>query len=231
MLTAEKIQSNYEDFFIKIDKVFPDRSNDLKNMYNSFGEERLALAPASSFNYFHNAFPGGYIDHILRVMSMSHMLYKTWSEAGMKVDNFTIQELLFAAMHHDLGKLGFPGENNDYYLYNDSDWHRKNQGKEFKKNENIPHCTVQDGSIYLLQSFNIKMTFNEFIGIKTHDGMYDESNKAFLAGFNLESKLRTNLPVILHHADIMAARFEFERWAIANKTFKFNIDDSSFKKS
>lgn len=222
MLSAETIKKNIDSFYNIIDTVFPDRSTSIKEMYKDLGDERVTMAPASSFNYFHNAFPGGYIDHVLRVTEYSNTVYKMWQSTGLKCDNFTIQELLFAAMHHDLGKLGLPGIGNEYYLYNDSDWHRKNQGKEFKKNENLPAGTIQDSSIFLLQYYGIKISHNEFLGIKTHDGMYDESNKPYLAGFSLEQKLRNNLPIILHQADMMAARFEFERWAIATKSFSFD---------
>ena len=212
MLSAEKIKQNLDDFYHKIGKLFPTRKDNIIAMYKDLGEERLAFAPASSFNYFHNAFPGGYVDHILRVMEFSYKMYSTWRDLGMNVSNFTIEELLFAAAHHDLGKLGQPGEGNEYYLINDSEWHRKNLGKEFKRNEAIQNFPIQDGSLYLLQYYDIKLSFNEYLGIKIHDGMYDEANKPILAGFNLDQKLKTNLPIILHHADYAAARFEFERW-------------------
>ena len=38
-------------------------------------------------------------------------------------------------MHHDLGKLGMPIPGGDGYVLNKSEWHRKNQGKEFEVNE------------------------------------------------------------------------------------------------
>jgi hypothetical protein len=48
------------------------------------------------------------------------------------------------------------------------------------------------------------------IAIKTHDGLYEESNKAYLMGFTPETKPRTSLVYVLHQADLMAARIEFE---------------------
>lgn len=223
-LSPETIHSNFEKFKTRIDKIFKTRSKEIHEMYSHLGEERLIFAPASSFSHFHNAFPGGYIDHVLRVMDYSMMLHKTWETAGLESSNYELEELLFAAMHHDLGKLGMPGDSGELYQVNDSEWHRKNQGKEFKKNEHIPHSTIQDRSIFLLQSYGIKMSWNEFLGIRVHDGMYDEVNKPFLFAFSLDGKLRNNLPIILHHADMMAARFEFERWA--KQTGTFNLDNT-----
>jgi hypothetical protein len=48
------------------------------------------------------------------------------------------------------------------------------------------------------------------IAIQTHDGLYDEGNKKYLMGWGVEQKPRTSLPFILHQADLMAARIEFE---------------------
>ena len=49
------------------------------------------------------------------------------------------------------------------------------------------------------------------ITIQTHDGLYDEANKKYLATYMPEQKPRTSLPYIVHQADLMAARIEFER--------------------
>ena len=48
------------------------------------------------------------------------------------------------------------------------------------------------------------------LSIKTHDGLYDEANKKYLFAYMPEQKPRTSLPFILHQADLMAARLEFE---------------------
>ena len=48
------------------------------------------------------------------------------------------------------------------------------------------------------------------IAIQTHDGLYDSANEKYLKGFMPEQKPRTSLPFILHQADMMAARIEFE---------------------
>jgi hypothetical protein len=49
------------------------------------------------------------------------------------------------------------------------------------------------------------------ITIQTHDGLYDEANKKYLMTYMPEQKPRTSLPYIVHQADLMAARIEFER--------------------
>ena len=49
------------------------------------------------------------------------------------------------------------------------------------------------------------------IAIQTHDGLYDPANEKYLKGWMPEQKPRTALPFILHQADMMSARIEFEK--------------------
>jgi hypothetical protein len=63
------------------------------------------------------------------------------------------------------------------------------------------------------------------LAIQTHDGLYDEANKKYLFAFMPEQKPRTCLPFILHQADLMAARIEFEReWLPKLKGEKDSLD-------
>jgi hypothetical protein len=48
------------------------------------------------------------------------------------------------------------------------------------------------------------------VAIQTHDGLYDEANSKYLKTYMPEQKPRTSLSYILHQADMMAARIEFE---------------------
>lgn len=210
-LTAEEIQNNWKEFRKQVNELFPTRKTELNRMYDQL-EERIMMMPASGTDHFHNAFAGGYVDHILRVMRCAQELFESWSKMGADVSGFEMEELMFAAMHHDLGKVGFPGPGEEVYIPNDSEWHRKNQGKMYKHNGNIPFTMVPDLSIWLLQHFDIKMSWNEYLGIRIHDGLYDDANKAYYISRSPESKLRNNLALILHHADHMAARIEYETW-------------------
>ena len=69
--TAEELVANYEKFRKLINNTFEgDRLESLNKMYDHF-EERIIYTPASSVEHYHNAFPGGYIDHVLRVAKCS----------------------------------------------------------------------------------------------------------------------------------------------------------------
>ena len=208
MLSAEQIQANLERFYANIEKFISEpRATKLLALYQS-QEELLAFAPASSKASFHNSFSGGYVDHVNRVVEAAIKVTTLWSEMGATI-NFSMEELVFAALNHDLGKLGIGGK--PRYIPNDSEWHVKNQGANYKPNSELPFLPVQDNSLFILQNEGIQMSINEYIAIKIHDGLYDEGNKPFLISGQNESKLRSCLPLILHQADMLASRVEWEK--------------------
>jgi hypothetical protein len=208
MLSAEQIQANLAQFYANIEKFISEpRATKLLALYQS-QEDNLAFAPASSRASYHNAFPGGYVDHVNRVVESAIKVTTLWSEMGATI-NFSMEELVFSAINHDLGKLGRDGQ--PAYIPNDSEWHVKNQGAIYKPNTELAFIPIQDSSLFILQQAGLELTFNEWVAIKTHDGLYDDGNKAYLISSQNESKLRCSLPLILHQADILAARVEWEK--------------------
>lgn len=210
-METKKLESQYSEFINYIDTYLSDRAEPLKKMYDSFGN-RLVLAPASSVEYYHNAFVGGYIDHVLRVIDFSLKLYEFYEQTNQNLSGFTKSNLVFVAMNHDLGKLGFIGEGRDKYIPNDSEWHRKNMGKIYKTNDNIPFTLVPDLSLYTLQKFNVVVSWEEYLGIKIHDGLYEDGNKPYFIARSESAALRTNLQYIIHMADLMASKYEYSTW-------------------
>ena len=88
MLEAEKIKQNWEMYRDRVNDLFPTRKDQLNKMYDDF-EDRLAMMPASSMAHFHNAFAGGYIDHVLRVMDCTETLYDVWFHQGADMSGYT----------------------------------------------------------------------------------------------------------------------------------------------
>lgn len=208
-LSVKELSDNYDKFLGYIDQyITGERKEQLIKLYTDH-QERIMLMPASGTEHYHNCWPGGYVDHVIRVVEAALKFYDLWDSFGATV-NYTKEELVFAAINHDLGKIGT--EEIEQYIINDSEWHRKNQGKIYKNNPANTFMTVPDRSLKLLADRGIKVTEGEWFGIKLHDGMYDESNKSYYISYNVESRLRYNLPYILHQADQMAARIEYEKW-------------------
>lgn len=219
-LSEEQIAQQYTEFRQSLIDWFPTRITELNRLYD-FYEERIMLAPASGTEHYHNAFPGGYIDHVLRVVKFAELELRVWTTLGFVVDNFTLEELRFAAVNHDLGKLGLPYEGGEVFIPNTSEWHFKMQGKIYESNPDTPYSKVQDMSLFLLQRFGIVCTHNEWYAIRIHDGVYDEANKSYYINNSIGSKFRCDMPMILHEADVKAARWEYERWAKLSGKFKF----------
>jgi len=208
--TAEELVENYEKFRKLINQTFTgDRLESLNKMYDHF-EERILYTPASSVEHYHNAFPGGYIDHVLRVTRNALKVYDLWQDLGMIMEEFDRETLIFTALHHDLGKLGTPEM--DYYIKNDSEWHVKNQGKIYKTNPKIHWMNLNDRTMYNLQYFSVRYTEEEMIGMRLTDGLYDENNKEYYIKYNNDDRLATSIPFIMHTADQMAAIYENKRW-------------------
>ena len=129
---------------------------------------------------------------------------------GGDVSTYSVEEMKFAALFHDLGKMG--QQEGEYYQPNDSQWHVEKLGQVYKFNTAIPAMKVPERSLFILQEIGCKVTQNEFITIKIHDGLYDESNKFYFMSGQKETRLRTHLPLLMHQADHMAAQIEFELW-------------------
>ena len=208
-LTAEEIEGNWNTFIGYINEyISSPRKEKLLDFYKKF-EDRLVLMPAAHKKEYHNSFPGGYIDHVNRVIECSLKVNSVWSEMGVDKTTYTIEELVFSAINHDLGKMG--DEEHDSYIPQTDKWRRDKLGEDYKFNEKVPFASVPDRSLFLLQSHGVQYTFNEMVTIQTHDGLYDEANKKYLFSFTPGQKPRTSLPYIVHQGDLMAARIEFER--------------------
>jgi hypothetical protein len=206
-LSADQILENWNTFRGYIEEyISSPRKEQLLEMYSDIEEETI-MAPASSTTNHHNCFAGGYIDHVNRVIEGSILQHKVWKHMGAH-ETYTLEELIFSAINHDLGKIGFKGSPNT--IPNDNSWEIEKQNKLYKINTVNPFTMVPDRSLFLLQSYGIKISHNEFLGIKLHDGLYDESNRPYYISYNNDSKLRTDLPYVLHQADLMASRIEWE---------------------
>ena len=68
-----------------------------------------------------------------------------------------------------------------------------------------------DRSLFFLQHFDIKTTESEYLAIKLHDGLYDESNKSYFISYLPQNNLRI-LPYIVHISDLFATKKEFQTW-------------------
>ena len=222
-LSAKQIKENWNKLIKIINDTFTgERKEKILSMYDHL-QDRMILAPASGTEYFHNCFPGGYVQHVLNIVHFVKQFYTVWKDNGAYVDNFTEEEIIFAAMHHDLGKVG--DMEKEQYIPNPSEWHRKNQGKIYTPNPELQFMTPPDRGIWILNQFGITMSINEMLGIKLADGLYDEGNVQYLKTYSEDKKIKSNLPFIVHQADMTTSRIEYEQW-LHNKDKSTNTNNT-----
>jgi hypothetical protein len=206
--TNEQLEQNYNTFIAAINTAFENdpRLSLLLDMY-SMDElgPNLILAPASGNLYYHNAYDGGYMDHVINVARNAIRMYRMYKEVGGK-PNFTEKELLFSAFHHDLGKLGT--KEHVHYIPQTSEWHRKNKNELYVSNPELSFMSHTDRTFFLLQEYGIKYNETEYFGMKLADGMFDEDNVKYLKTWNEENSQRSNIGHILHMADYMSSIVE-----------------------
>ena len=97
------------------------------------------------------------------------------------------------------------------YIPQTDAWRKDKLGEIYTVNKTSAFMLIQDRSLFTLQQYGVAMSEKEFLAIKLHDGLYDDSNKAYYISFNPDSKFRTNLINILHQADLLASKIEYDR--------------------
>ena len=207
-LTAELIAKNYEKHLKIIDTYLGERGDDVKSMLKALGDEYV-MAPASGKSWYHNAFPGGYVDHVNRVVEYAVKQSRLYESMGGDVD-YTEEELVFSALFHDLGKVG--EVNTPSYIPQTDKWRQDKLHEMYTPNGNLDFMLVPDRSLFTLQEFGIKVSKNEYLAIKLHDGVFSDANKPYFFSNNPNSRMKTSIVNVLHSADFLASKVEYDIW-------------------
>ena len=207
-LSAEKIQANYQKHLKIIDTYLGDRKDPVKEMISHM-EDTYVMAPASGKSWYHNAFAGGYVDHVNRVVEYAVKQSRLYKEMGGNVD-YTEEELVFAALFHDLGKLG-DGDQPNYIPQTDK-WRQDKLSEMYTFNADLDFMLIPDRSLFILQKFGIKVSQKEFLAIRCHDGVFDDANKAYFFSHVESSRQKTSIISVLHTADFLASKVEYDIW-------------------
>ena len=215
-LTAEKIQSNYEKHLKIVDTYIGDRKDSIKEMISHI-EDTYVMAPASGKTWYHNAFAGGYVDHVNRVVEYAVKQSRLYKEMGGTID-YTDEELVFAALFHDLGKIG-DGDSPNYIPQTDK-WRQDKLSEMYTFNPDLQFMLIPDRSLFILQKFGIKVNQNEYLAIRCHDGVFDKANEAYFFSNVESSRQKTSIISVLHSADFLASKVEYDMWKANGGTSK-----------
>lgn len=208
MLSAEQIQKNWDKHLKIVDHYISERKDSVKFMLEQLSEIYV-MAPASSKTWYHNAFPGGYVDHVNRVVEFAVKQKKLYEEMGGTID-FSDEQLVFAALFHDLGKIG-DGEQPNYVPQTDK-WRQDKLSEMYTYNPDLQFMLIPDRSLFILQKFGIVVDQKEFLGIRCHDGVFDKANEAYFFSNVESSRQKTSIVSILHTADFLASKVEYDMW-------------------
>jgi hypothetical protein len=190
--TAKKIHDNWLKFRTLCNKL-GNRSKAVDKMLDHF-EDSVVFTPASSRAEYHASYPGGLIDHSLRVLLNLNKLIKVYECE----DNISKESMIITALFHDWGKVG--DLDGPMYIEQDSSWHLE-RGMNYKINNDIQYMPNSQRTLWLMQHFGIKLTRDEYLAILLNDGMYSDQNKTY-------GMKEPTLALLVHHADRMACQFE-----------------------
>ena len=216
----EQIKSNWD----KLQKIVEDnfKDNNLQNIINLLNhfEDRIIEAPASGRPSYHNCFMGGWLDHTLRVIETSLKMREHFIELGVDVI-CSKEDIVLAAMFHDLGKLG--DLNDPYYKYQTDDWRRNKLQEWYTHNSDMENLSVTDRALWLLQHFDIKVSTEVWKAIKMSDGMFDAGNEGY---YRTSSDSRNILHYIVHFGDWSATVAEKQHYIQGNVEKQEKIEET-----
>lgn len=149
--------------------------------------ELFRVSPGSSKN--HQAWEGGYIDHIVDIMNLSVYLYELMN--SLRELPFTLSDALLVLFLHDIEKP----------------W--KHGSDELVKNSSIePPASKSDEDVMkfrlnLMNAYNITLTENQMNGLKYVEG---EKND-----YTPNQRVMSPLAAFCHICDTTSARIWFDR--------------------
>ena len=195
----------------------------LKKQISSFFKlmhDRLKECPASNKLEYHNSFPGGLLDHSIRVVQIALDIFGIFQKFQVEM-TCTESDIIVASLLHDIGKLGTLDDL--YYIPQDNEWRKENLGEHYKYNADIPIMPHSHRSIFLLQQIGIEVSLPIWKAIIAHDGLYTDTNRSYF--ITMPSSKDDILMHIIHQADIMSAITESNYRIHSN-----NDDDDEPKK-
>ena len=148
LLSKEQLIKNL-DIFSNTNEKYKIFTDELLDYLTNNG---LFDCPASTSLNLHNCFPGGLIDHIIRVGRFSTKINELLSNT-LKQEVESIIKVVFL---HSIGKVGL-------YEEQESKWHRDNLGSYYQyATEDKVTMKIGERSAYLAMKYDIKLSDFEY---------------------------------------------------------------------
>jgi hypothetical protein len=167
-ISIDEIENNWNVFEKLCNKAV---KSGMDGLLESLGE-RLSTCPASARLDQYSAYLGGLVQHSLDVTSTMRKINES-HDLGLKMNS-----ILRVGLLHDIGKVG--SIEKDYFIPQDSDWHREKLGQVFKFNDDLNRMSTSHRSLCLLQEFGITLSSDEWISIQLASGSHFEENRFYV---------------------------------------------------
>ncbi len=167
-MSIENIESNWKAY----EKFCRRLSDDsLNRLLDDLGE-RIVMCPATPRTDQYNCEPGGLVKHSLDTTIMMRTLNKA---LGFDLPTASV---LKVGLLHDIGKVG--DLESEYFVDQDSDWHREKLGQHYKYNENLQKMSVSHRTLFLLQHYGVTLSTEEWLAIQLAQGSHFEENRFYV---------------------------------------------------
>ena len=168
-LSIDTIEKNWETFSHLVEKCSGESG---RNLLDALGD-RIASCPLNMKEDQGGAYPGGMIESALEVTMTMRKLVKT-----LDFSDINPLSVLKVGLLHDIGKIG--DLNSERFVIQDSEWHIQKLGQMYKYNEDCQKTSVSHGSLFLLQSFSVELTMDEWLAIQISQGSHFEENRFYV---------------------------------------------------
>ena len=138
---------------------------------------------------------GGIVDYSLRLAKNANAICKA---LNYDVDRGSIIKCSLLSIVGRIGDIF-----SDRFVETTSDWHKEKLGQYFDWNENCPKYQINDMTLWFLQHYNIKLSWNEWNAISLLKDISSEDNKFY-------STHKSRLSLILNLAHEATLKDEFD---------------------
>ena len=176
-MDIEELEKNWNTYDSLCRRLSDDNLNSL---LDDLGE-RLVMCPASPKQDQYGCYPGGLIEHGLKV---TNAMRRINTALDLKMPTASIIKV---GLLHEIGKVG--DSKNEYFLEQTSDWHREKLGQLYTFNENLDKMTDSHRTLCLLQQYGVQLTRDEWEAISTAQGFHLEENKFYAYTKNSLTKM------------------------------------------
>lgn len=113
---------------------------------------------------------GGLLEYSLELAKTAKKLNEA---LDLKLNNLKIMKL---ALLSEIGRIG--DHTNSRFVETTSDWHKEKLGQYYDWNEACPKFKVRDMSLWILQRYNVQLTWDEWLTLN-HLGDIEGNDKSF----------------------------------------------------